>query len=196
MSQFETPKGQQVSQIKLKHTATANGDDLVANKSERRSEKKQEVRRKLILKRSSNQTIEANKEENKTSLAGKLSAKKNYLEDAIGDTQDLAGMILNNSSKSIVGAGIEIQEGKGDFAGSNYPRSSIEFQDQFGERFLSQDKAFVGDHFASQDHREVNGDAYNDRGLNNLDQVHGNETYSPMFSSVNRKPGNTKLDSM
>ena len=126
MSQFETPKGQQISQVKLKHNGTANGDDLATNKSERRSEKKQEVRRKLILKRSSNQTIEASKEENKTSLAGKLSAKKNYLEDAIGDTQDLAGMILNNSSKSIVGVGIEMQ-GKGEFAGSNYQRSSIEF---------------------------------------------------------------------
>ena len=101
-----------------------------ANKSEIKSE----VRRKLILKRSSNQTIEGSKEESKT-IAGKLSAKKNYLEDAIGDTQDLAGMILNNSSKSIAGAGVDVQDRE--FAGSNYQRSSIEFQDNFGERFLS-----------------------------------------------------------
>lgn len=101
MSQFETPKGpSQLSQVKLRHGSMPNADQSVAaaygsiHKEDGKSERKSEVRKKIVTQKASIASIGAG------SLVDscKLSSQKNYLEDNGG--KGLVGMILSNSSKS------------------------------------------------------------------------------------------------
>jgi len=65
-----------------------------SQKVNEKSDMKSSVRRKLIMKRNSHLSMEESK--------GKPSSNKKYLEDIDSNThQDIIGIILNNSSKSI-----------------------------------------------------------------------------------------------
>ena len=104
MSHFETPKAN-LSLVKLKHTGTggaqAQADSSIKDVNQD-ADGSNEVRRKLVMKKSSAQSIE---------MAGKLSSLKKYAEDQ-DNLNGIVGMIMSNSSKSIFG-NEPIQESKG-----------------------------------------------------------------------------------
>ena len=126
-------------------------------------------------------------------MAGKLSSLKKYAEDQ-DNANGILGMMMSNSSKSIF-ANEPIKDSKGSIERSHILLNDDAYRndevfnnvlDDNNERYLSQER----------DEQDLNGKESLKESLNAGDETNQEEKYSPMFSSVNRKETNQKIESI